>query len=420
MELTKIGLVLAKLETTYGTDPVPDATSNNIAVVRGEVTLDLSNEIVRRMILDQGFAKVKGVNTKLAWGLKFKQELRGNRTDGTTADISAGAVGQKLNMDPLLRACDLQPTYTAESSVGNRDGCVIYKPTLPTAGGLGDSVTFYFYSQSKLYKAKGCKGDVSMVFEAGKFPYLEYDFKGLFVAPVDAAVSGLSPVWLNTEPPLLSNPQAYSAQLVAVTFATDKIGLTAHGLQNGDRVKFTASVMPAGLSAATWYYVVAAGVNDFKVSATHGGTAIDITSAGTTVTMDSWPSMVWDLWAGAIFSKADIKLGNAIAQRDSGNHLYGVGGFVNMDRTSSASLDPDSVAEATHPIWTDHISQRNKPLVIQVGTQSGNRVAVDLKTQINKISYSDSNGKRVQSCSLDVGEDQVGRSYGSDFNITFF
>ena len=71
----------------------------------------------------------------------------------------------------------------------------------------------------------------------------------------------------------------------AVTAATsDLITRTAHGLAIGDRVRFTTTTtLPAGLSLLTDYYVIASGLtaNDFKVSTTNGGSAVDITDTGT-------------------------------------------------------------------------------------------------------------------------------------------
>jgi hypothetical protein len=136
MEITKVGLLLIKAESTYGVDSVPDATNNVIAAMRGEVTLDdLGNPIVRQ-ILDGGFNEVAGIKTELAWGWKFKTELRGNRTTGIVPDISVGSAANKLEIDALLQACDLMPTYIAESSGGAHDGLAcIYKPTIPSGQG---------------------------------------------------------------------------------------------------------------------------------------------------------------------------------------------------------------------------------------------------------------------------------------------
>lgn len=67
------------------------------------------------------------------------------------------------------------------------------------------------------------------------------------------------------------------------TAATDLITKAAHGLVAGDRVYITAVTGGAGLSLNTNYYVIASGLtaNDFKVSTTAGGAAVNITSDGT-------------------------------------------------------------------------------------------------------------------------------------------
>lgn len=63
---------------------------------------------------------------------------------------------------------------------------------------------------------------------------------------------------------------------------TDIITSTAHGLIEEDLIQVSSSTtLPAGLSASTDYYVRDVTTNTFKVSATKGGTAVDITGTGT-------------------------------------------------------------------------------------------------------------------------------------------
>ncbi len=61
---------------------------------------------------------------------------------------------------------------------------------------------------------------------------------------------------------------------------TDTISAVAHGLVVGDRVVFTGSPVPAGLSEGQIYFVSSRSTDSFHVSATAGGAAVDITSAG--------------------------------------------------------------------------------------------------------------------------------------------
>lgn len=68
---------------------------------------------------------------------------------------------------------------------------------------------------------------------------------------------------------------------------TDFINLTAHGYSAGQRLYVTADSMPGGLVAGTPYYVVNPTTNSFQLSATVGGSAIDITTTGTNVFVNS-------------------------------------------------------------------------------------------------------------------------------------
>lgn len=75
---------------------------------------------------------------------------------------------------------------------------------------------------------------------------------------------------------------------LTATAATDVINATAHGLANGTQITLTAiATGTAGLSVGTTYYVVNTAANTFKVAATSGGSAIDITTDGTGITVET-------------------------------------------------------------------------------------------------------------------------------------
>jgi hypothetical protein len=66
--------------------------------------------------------------------------------------------------------------------------------------------------------------------------------------------------------------------------ASNLLTSAAHGLEADEPVRFTSiTTLPAGLVAGTTYYVIASGLtaDAFKVSATVGGSEVDITDAGT-------------------------------------------------------------------------------------------------------------------------------------------
>ncbi len=65
-----------------------------------------------------------------------------------------------------------------------------------------------------------------------------------------------------------------------VTPGTDVIAETAHGMANGDPVRLsTTGTLPAGLELLIDYFVVEKNDDDFKLSLTSGGAAVDITAA---------------------------------------------------------------------------------------------------------------------------------------------
>jgi hypothetical protein len=78
---------------------------------------------------------------------------------------------------------------------------------------------------------------------------------------------------------LLSNP---STSGLTATASTDLLHKTNHGLTADAAISIDSLTGGAGLSTGTTYYVIASGLtaNDFKLSATDGGSAINITSDG--------------------------------------------------------------------------------------------------------------------------------------------
>lgn len=71
---------------------------------------------------------------------------------------------------------------------------------------------------------------------------------------------------------------------------SDTITSTGHGLADGDIVRFAVGENPTGITADTDYFVRDSATNTFKVAATAGGTAVDITAdkTGTLTSGSSW------------------------------------------------------------------------------------------------------------------------------------
>jgi len=100
------------------------------------------------------------------------------------------------------------------------------------------------------------------------------------VATYDALTSGTQKAW---SPAGASARRAFSVDSAGVT--NNDIFSPAHGLAAGNSVLFWPTVgasLPTGLSEDTEYFVIATGLatDSFRVSATLGGSAVDITAIG--------------------------------------------------------------------------------------------------------------------------------------------
>lgn len=74
----------------------------------------------------------------------------------------------------------------------------------------------------------------------------------------------------------------HPTQTFTASATTDLLTCNAHGVEFGDQIVVaTQTTLPGGLAAATRYFATHVTPNAFKLAATPGGIALDITDAGT-------------------------------------------------------------------------------------------------------------------------------------------
>jgi len=218
MERSATGLILAKAESTYGTDPTPTAALNALSPIAGTVNFTPEVDTVDRDILDPDWAPLIGNQALPRCKLTFETELMGNLGAlGPTGAICTGTSANAIKIDPLLLACDLVATYTAESPTNAANGNVSYQPTAFYTT-VGPSVTFYFYTGSRLHKVLGAKGTFKMTVKAGVFGRIQWEFQGLNGGTTDVALPTYgSTSFETTIPPIIKNTSLFitSASLTA-------------------------------------------------------------------------------------------------------------------------------------------------------------------------------------------------------------
>lgn len=80
----------------------------------------------------------------------------------------------------------------------------------------------------------------------------------------------------------IMDAQAANSAVFTTTNATNLFNDVAHGLSNGDCVTVASgTTLPSGLSVSTYYYIINATTDTFKVSTTPGGSAVALADDGT-------------------------------------------------------------------------------------------------------------------------------------------
>jgi hypothetical protein len=154
VQLTRRNVILAKIESTYGTDPTPTTAANAIEVQ--DLTLKPVKGPIERPAQHETLQRKPSLLGEEYYEINFKVEVTGT-----------GAAGTAPRLSPLLQACDLEETISAGVSVKYRD-----------ADEDQGSAFIYAYWGGRLHKIGGVKGSVKGMFEAGKIAMLEFNLQG--------------------------------------------------------------------------------------------------------------------------------------------------------------------------------------------------------------------------------------------------
>lgn len=154
--------ILAKIEATYGVDPVPTGVANAMLVTNLSITPLNANNVDRDIIRAYLGGSEQLLGTRYV-EMGFEVEFVGS---GTVAVAPAWA--------PLVQACLCSETVTAVTRVD-------YTPK--TSAGTADSVTIYWYDDGVLHKATGSRGNLTIAMGVGGIPKLGFKFLGIYNTP---------------------------------------------------------------------------------------------------------------------------------------------------------------------------------------------------------------------------------------------
>lgn len=205
--LTQKSLVLAKVETTYGTDPTPTTAADAIQVYN--VELELKRDPNERQPVGVTLSPLPSIMGAGDAKVSFEVDLKGSGTAGTLPD-----------WNPLQRACGWTNTTTTNTDT--------YKPSnAPT-----ESITLYVYKDGLLYKLSGARGDVKHNFEAGKIVKLKYDFQARYALPIDTTLP--TACTLDSTKPVVAVGSVFTFGSYAAVIEKLELGLNNDIVKNSD------------------------------------------------------------------------------------------------------------------------------------------------------------------------------------------
>jgi len=227
MFLSKQKVLLAKEESTYGTDSTPTPAAN--AIDAKDIKISYPGEVLERPMERASLSPVAPKIGKHYIEVTFTCELKGSGSQGV-----APAIGD------LLEACGFAETVSAGSSV-------LYKP----ASTGHKSVTIYVYDiqaetgNSRLHKLTGARGNVNFVFEAGQIARLEFTFQGLYNIPTDVSTPD-SASYESTTPPIVESSNFTLNSVDSLVVQSININM-ANELHPGDDINAAAGIKNIGI-----------------------------------------------------------------------------------------------------------------------------------------------------------------------------
>lgn len=189
----KTKYILAKIETTYGTDSAPVAATDG--VLAQNITLrPMQGEDAPRNLERPFLAADETIPVNVHAQLDFSVELAPSGTAGTAPAWA-----------PLLRACGVGQTVSAGVSV-----------TFAPATDNHASATIHFFVEGTRHVLTGARGNARFVIGAQAIPRIEFAFTGLYNVPSEQ--SRTNPTlssWQRPQPATRTNTPTFTVNSVA-------------------------------------------------------------------------------------------------------------------------------------------------------------------------------------------------------------
>lgn len=188
--LTRRNLLLAKIETTYGTDSSPSHTASYNAIkLMASPTIDLNEDMIETMGGNLSRGRGRPIPAIKRTATTFRTYVQGIDTASYSASV-------KPPIGDLLRACGLYETFSASNSVLSTPHYE-YAPAADV--GSDASMTIYVHMDGKEHRMTGCRGNVNFILSADAPAIAEFNMRGLLTTETEVARA--APVGFPTNTP---------------------------------------------------------------------------------------------------------------------------------------------------------------------------------------------------------------------------
>lgn len=239
--LTRRRLLLAKIETTYGTDAIPTGAANAILVKNLTIT-PMEATVVSRDLVRPYMGNFENLIADAHVKAEFEVEMAGS-----------GAAGTVPGYGVLLRGCAFSETVLATTSV-------TYAPITSSQ----ESVTLYFQMDGVQHSITGARGDMEMTLNAKAIPSFKFTFTGTYNQPT--ATSLAAATFTLFQSPLVAN----STNTPVFTIGGYAPVLDQFSLKVGNQVEFRSligaqytQIMDRKVSGQMSFEAVTPDVKDF-------------------------------------------------------------------------------------------------------------------------------------------------------------
>ena len=262
--LTRKRLILAKIESTYGTDSTP--TGAEAILVRNLEITPLQADVVTRDLIRPYLGNFEQILANQRVEITFDVELAGS-----------GAAGTAPAWGPVMKSCAMSETVVGATSV-----------TYAPVSGSFSSCSIYFNNDGVRHKITGCRGSFSVSGEVGQIPVISFTMMGIYNAPDDSALP--TPTYSNQATPVIFKQgnttgfqvfsysgclQSFSMDLANEMVYRELVGCTKEVLIT-NRAPNGTVVIEAPTIAAKDFFTIANGTATGNLTFQHGQTAGNI------------------------------------------------------------------------------------------------------------------------------------------------